>query len=124
MRLIFLALSTLVFGFHIVKASANSIILECSYDAYARPPFIVGVSMDNSTVTVSHPAENIGGIYVAPIVEGPYSAVISNDAISWNWKQSSLTGDTSIDRITGKALDNISNGLHVVWSCHATQNKF
>ena len=111
-------------------ALANTINLECSYDGYPnRSPFAVGVDTDKNTVTVNHHGENLpGNVYQGPYVEGPFAAVIDEKAISWQWQTNSWrTGDTSIDRMTGKAMETVhidSRTAHDSWSCHAAQKQF
>jgi hypothetical protein len=108
---------------------ANTINLECSYDGYPnRSPFAVEVDKEKNTVTVNHPGENLGNNYLAPTVEGPYAAVIDDKTISWHWRTDSLrTGDTSIGRMNGKAIETVhidSQTFHDLWSCHVAQRQF
>jgi hypothetical protein len=112
------------------QALANTISLECSYDGYTyRSPFAVDVDTDKSTVTINSPGENIGGSYKAPTVVGPYVAVIDDKTISWHWANTlaAATGDTSINRMNGKAIDTVHQSgqtIRVFWSCHAAQKQF
>jgi hypothetical protein len=123
------ALAMLMASSQAARASANTITLECSYDGYPnRASFIIDVNKDKNTVTINHPAESLGDNYVPPSVEGPYPAVIDDNTISWHFEHPGGHGDTSIDRMTGKAMSNgtLENGrgIHVPMSCHAAQKQF